>query len=162
MNDVNDSFVCYGSWWSNIHEIYGDEPDVCEKLIYAINKYGFTGEKTYPCEKMFLMQCYSQIDSAQKKWEDIRQKRSEAGKKGGAPKGNQNAKKTSKNNQNNQELEKTSKNNHSNSTSVSTSVSNSNNNSTSNNTSSVDSLNAITSEVEDDDDVWGEGYGEPV
>lgn len=78
MDDNKQNFLFYNSWWDIIHEEYKDENERKE-LIYAICKYGRTGEKTYPLEKMFLKQAYIQIELAKEKHE----KRVEAGRRGG-------------------------------------------------------------------------------
>lgn len=98
MDEKRDMFLFYRSWLENIEELYDDE-ETQKNLIFSICKYGIKGEKTFPTEKLFLMQCYSQIDSAQ----DKHMKRAEAGRKGGqnskgggAPEGNTNAQKNNK------------------------------------------------------------------
>lgn len=88
---MNDSFVFYRSWLEIIEQEYTDA-ETREKLVYAIVMYGVVGKKTYPAEKMFLKQCYAQIDSAIARHE----KAVVNGKKGGAPKGNKNASKGQK------------------------------------------------------------------
>ena len=94
-----ETFIFYKSWYDLILEEYPDKADQ-DVLIRALVEYGISGVQTYPMEKMFLKQAYCQIDSAKSKWEDIRQKRSDAGKAGkGSSKaryGNQNATKRNK------------------------------------------------------------------
>ncbi len=83
------------------------------KLLKAMCRYSATGELpdfTDAMLKFAFSMFRGQLDRDAEKYEEVCQKRSENGKKGGAPKGNQNAaKKTTKNNQNNQTVEKTSK-----------------------------------------------------
>lgn len=98
---MNKSFIFYESWWNNIEEVYDGKDEIKCDLYMAILRYGVTGEKTFPVERLFLQQLFSQIDAAQ----DKRQKRSEAGRKGGqngtgkakARYGNKNASKTQAN-----------------------------------------------------------------
>lgn len=90
-----DNFLFYKSWWDIINQhIPGRERQ--NELIRAIVQYGIDGTREFPEEIMFLEQAYKQIDSAK----DKHDKRVQAGRKGGqkskgggAPKGNQNAKK---------------------------------------------------------------------
>jgi hypothetical protein len=76
-------------------------------------RYSATGELpdfTDAMLKFAFSMFRGQLDRDAEKYEEVCQKRSENGKKGGAPKGNQNAaKKTTKNKRNNQTVEKTSK-----------------------------------------------------
>ena len=98
---MSKSFVFYESWWDNIEEVYEGRDEIKRDLYMAILRYGVTGKKTFPVERLFLQQLYSQIDVAQ----DKRKKRSEAGRKGGkngtgeskARYGNKNASKTQAN-----------------------------------------------------------------
>lgn len=80
--DSQQNFVFYLSWLQNIEEEYKDE-QIRKDLVYAIVRYGLYGEKKFPCEKLFLKQAFSQIDSAKAIWAA----RVEAGKKGGSAKG---------------------------------------------------------------------------
>lgn len=77
---MNDSFVFYKSWWDAIEEVHDGDDKTKQDLYIAIIKYGITGVKTFPCEKMFLMQTYAQIDAAKKKHSD----RVNAGRVGGS------------------------------------------------------------------------------
>lgn len=66
------------------------------KLIKALLRYCENGDKLETDDGMLSMAfgfIIAQIDRDSEKWNTIREKRSEAGKKGGAPKGNNNAKK---------------------------------------------------------------------
>ena len=98
---MSKSFIFYESWWDNIEEVYDGRDEIKRDLYMAILRYGVTGKKTFPVERLFLQQLYSQIDAAQ----DKRKKRSEAGRKGGksgtgeakARYGNKNASKTQPN-----------------------------------------------------------------
>jgi len=76
---MRETFVFYKSWVDNIEENHGDDRDTKIALYLAIIKYGITGEKTFPAEKMFLQQTYSEIDFAQA----AHDARVEAGRKGG-------------------------------------------------------------------------------
>jgi len=102
-----ESFVFYKDWMLTLEQLTDDERLVCYD---AIMRYVFYGEE--PKDrfiKIAIQQIILMIDRANGKWDDIRQKRSAAGRLGGAPKGNQNAKnenekqaKTNKNKQNKQ------------------------------------------------------------
>ena len=82
------------------------------KLLKAMCRYSATGELpdfTDAILKFAFSMFRGQLDRDAEKYEEMCRKNSENGKKGGAPKGNQNAaKKTTKNKQNNQTVEKTS------------------------------------------------------
>lgn len=79
------------------------------KLFKGLLAYAQTGELLRSDDQM-LMFAFSffrgQLDRDAEKYDETCRKRSESGKKGGAPKGNRNASKTSKNNQNNQKQAK--------------------------------------------------------
>ena len=66
----------------------------CGVLFKAILRYADTGERL-ESEDLVLQVLFSvftsQIDECAEKWEEAKRKRVEAGKKGGAPKGNRNA-----------------------------------------------------------------------
>lgn len=83
------------------------------KLLKAMCRYSATGELpdfTDAMLKFAFSMFRGQLDRDAEKYEEMCWKNSENGKKGGAPKGNQNAaKKSTKNKQNNQTVEKTSK-----------------------------------------------------
>lgn len=92
---MNDNFLFYGSWLDIIESNYPDDINKQNELIRNIVFYGIRGIRNDTIEKMFTQQVFVQIDSAKTKHE----KRVEAGrnggkksKGGGAPKGNQNAK----------------------------------------------------------------------
>ena len=66
----------------------------CGVLFKAILRYADTGERLESDDlvvQVLFSVFASQIDSCNEKWEKIRQVRAEAGRKGGAKKGNQNA-----------------------------------------------------------------------
>lgn len=66
----------------------------CGVLFKAILRYADTGERL-ESDDLVLQVLFSvftsQIDECAEKWEEAKRKRIEAGKKGGAPKGNRNA-----------------------------------------------------------------------
>nr|DAY68752.1 MAG TPA: hypothetical protein [Caudoviricetes sp.] len=66
----------------------------CGVLFKAILRYADTGERL-ESDDLVLQVLFSvftsQIDECAEKWEEAKRKRVEAGKKGGAPKGNRNA-----------------------------------------------------------------------
>lgn len=86
-----DSFVFYKSFYDALCEL--DEKDQII-LLHAICSYAINGEEPHikgPLKAVFIT-IKPQIDKNNQRYEN--------GKKGGAPKGNQNAKKTTENNQN--------------------------------------------------------------
>lgn len=100
--DENLNFIFYRSWFKIIEEGCETEAEQNEFLRLII-EYGLFSKKTTKHNNMmFLNQVYEQIDLAKAKYAHIKKIRSSAGKRGGAPKGNQNARKTSKTSKNNQ------------------------------------------------------------
>lgn len=66
----------------------------CGVLFKAILRYADTGERLESDDlvvQVLFSVFTSQIDECAEKWEEAKRKRVEAGKKGGAPKGNRNA-----------------------------------------------------------------------
>ena len=100
------SFVLYDSYADQIETLSDAQAGVLFKSILA---YRTSGKRPYISDPMIRMAfCFiaSQLDRDAEKWEDVRQKRREAGRLGGAPEGNQNA---SKNKQNKQKQAKQTK-----------------------------------------------------
>ena len=78
-----ESFVFYKDWMLTLEQLTDDERLVCYD---AIMRYVFYGEE--PKDrfiKIAIQQIILMIDRANGKWDDIRQKRSAAGRLGGAP-----------------------------------------------------------------------------
>lgn len=85
------SFVFYASWLEAIENL---PTDMQGDALFAIAKYGIRGEEVAcikPIAKAMLTMVKAQIDANNSRYE--------AGCKGGAPRGNQNARKQPKNNQ---------------------------------------------------------------
>lgn len=91
---MKDTLIFYKEWLNAILLL----PEEMQKdAMLAILQYGFEGVQ--PTDTMIaavtsLMRATIDRDNA--KWESVREKRSQAGRKGGAPKGNQNASKQAK------------------------------------------------------------------
>ena len=84
----------------------------CGILFKAIFEYADTGnipEIEDLAVKIMLSFIITQIDENAKKWEESKARRSEAGKKGGAPKGNKNASKNQKQAKTNKDNQKQAK-----------------------------------------------------
>lgn len=93
---MKNSFILYTEDIDNLAEELSEE--AIGRLIIAINKYVKTQELPDfidPIMSMAFKFIKNKLDKDLNKWEQIKQARSEAGKKGGAPKGNSNAKKKS-------------------------------------------------------------------
>ncbi len=105
-----NSFVFYISWYSFFKRLDKDRTCQCPrcKLDYLIEDYVTDVYKDVPIEEitsgdpavdMAFQSIAEDLHSAYRKWKDTCKKRSEAGKLGGAPKGNQNANKQKQANQ---------------------------------------------------------------
>lgn len=94
MSEKN-SFILYADYWQHLQLLSMEERG---ELITAIFHYIESG--VLPDFPGGLMMAFSfiraQIDRDQEKWEEVKHARSEAGKLGGAPTGNQNARKQPK------------------------------------------------------------------
>ncbi len=100
MEKESKSFVVFFDWYDNTDEL--DNAQFGE-LFRAIFKYVESGaQPKFDSGAMAMAFKFikNDIDRNQSKYLEIKQKRSEAGRKGGAPIGNNNARKTSKNKQN--------------------------------------------------------------
>ena len=110
MDKQYDSFVFYRAWWDAICNLPSDA--VCE-VMNIVCRYVFEGEQPsfdpMSSVSMAVQFIIKDIDGDKERYEDICRKRKEIGKRGGAPTGNQNAR---RNNQNNQTVEKTTKTTH--------------------------------------------------
>jgi hypothetical protein len=103
---VRDSFIFYRSF---IQAIEDTPPDDFKTIVLAASAYALDGVEpdfSNGLLKMAFSFMKPLIDSNNSKWEEIRKKRVESGRLGGARTGNQNAR---KNKQNNQMLEKRAK-----------------------------------------------------
>lgn len=118
MKDDKKSFIVY----SDLQEVLGELTDEeAGRLLRAMVEYSISGEVGdlgMPLKYVFIP-IRQQMDRDREKWEDIKEKRSQAGRKGGATKGNRNAAKSktlqeasirvTKNKQNRQSLAKQAK-----------------------------------------------------
>lgn len=108
--EQTQSFVCHPSYYDAVLAIKNEA--VQTRMLKAIFSYGcfndipdFSDIDPMGALDCAFSQIKDQIDRDREKWYDKAKKRSEAGKKGGAPRGNKNACKT----QNKQKQAKTSK-----------------------------------------------------
>ena len=95
---MKDSFVFYTEYAEVLDVLTAEQAGL---LIRAMVKYS-RGERPDLSDKVVkavFMTIKPRMDKDREKWEQTVAARVEAGKKGGAPKGNQNASKTTKNNQ---------------------------------------------------------------
>ncbi|MCM1022361.1 MAG: DUF6291 domain-containing protein [Muribaculaceae bacterium] len=77
---MKNSFVFYGDWWNSIKSL---PAELGNKLLRAICAYALDGEEpTDPAVNMALSVIRVSIDRNNEKWEEIREKRREAGRKG--------------------------------------------------------------------------------
>ena len=86
-----DSFVLFRSFFQAIEE---QPPDAFKKIVLSVAAYALDGVNPNLNDitlKMVFNFVKPIIDSSNKRWEETRIQRSEAGKLGGAPLGNQNA-----------------------------------------------------------------------
>lgn len=97
-----ESFVMHSEYIEDLPEEYKG------KFLMYIYNYGIHGQvpEVSGLENTVWTKIQRRIDADRQSWEDTVNARSEAGRRGGAPKGNQNAR---KNNQNNQEQAKQTK-----------------------------------------------------
>ena len=83
----------------NYHLVAPLADESAGKLFKALLEYAYNGSETAVKGDSSIKGIFNlmkaQIDRNNKHYADVARKRSEAGKKGGAPKGNQNAKKSS-------------------------------------------------------------------
>ena len=96
--EKGDTFVFYPSFYEDIKGITDD--NVKLRILEAVIEYGLYGVKSdlsdidqFGIMSVVLNKFFASIDSAKEKRQKISQARSAAGKKGGAPTGNHNAKK---------------------------------------------------------------------
>ena len=94
-----DSFVFHKEWKDAIKEL----PDNVRLEVYeAVIEYGTSGtvrDNLSPMAELAFNFAKARLDRDEERYNEIRQKRSEAGKKGGARMGNDNAKKNKQNKQ---------------------------------------------------------------
>lgn len=85
------SFLLYMDREKEISMLSNEQGGILLKAIFQYARTGVAVEISDPVVKVVFSILATQIDEDSRKWEEKRQKRSEAGKKGGAPKGNKNA-----------------------------------------------------------------------
>lgn len=102
-----NSFVVYTDWYDYIKELETDEER--SRLFLALFEYKTTGKQPVDFKgalKIVFLMMKSALDRDSAKYEEVCEKRANGGSKGGAPKGNQNARK------NNHKVDFKDKNNH--------------------------------------------------
>ena len=111
-----NSFVVYTEWYDYIKELETDEER--SRLFLALFEYKTTGKQPVDFKgplKIVFMMMRSALDRDSAKYDEVCEKRAAGGSKGGAPKGNQNARKNNHkvnlSSQNNHKVEKTTLNN---------------------------------------------------
>ena len=93
VEEEKKSFLLYTDRWKEIQMLSNEQ---CGILFKAIFTYVNTGEPLETDDlalRLFFSFLTSQIDENTRKWITTRKARAEAGKRGGAPKGNKNAEK---------------------------------------------------------------------
>ncbi len=112
MSEKRDSFVLYGNQIKQLETLSDEEAGKVIKNIYRYANGDTDFIELSPAAMMFFSFVQDQINRNREKYEEICRQRREAGKKGGAPKGNTNASKQPKqakgckNKQNNQKQAK--------------------------------------------------------
>ena len=99
---MRDSFIFYRDWLDGLKNL---DPAMRLEILEAIVRYGLDGELSELSSTSDIVFGFikPQLDRAAERYEQICKQNRENGKKGGAPKGNQNARKT----ENNRVVEKT-------------------------------------------------------
>ena len=88
---MKDTLILYRDWWGVIQTL---TPEMQLKAFVSLCQYAFEGiSPEDPTVSAVTALMRSVIDRDSKRWAEIKEKRSKAGRKGGAPKGNTNAKK---------------------------------------------------------------------
>lgn len=85
------SFLLYTDRWKEIQMLSNEQCGVLFKAIFTYVNTGVRLETNDLTLQVLFSVLTSQIDEGTRRWEATRKARSEAGKKGGAPKGNKNA-----------------------------------------------------------------------
>ena len=102
MDKDSKSFVVFFEWYDNTTELDNAQFGELFRAIFKYVESHITPEFESGAMMMAFRFIQNDIDRNQMKYLEITRKRSEAGRKGGAPIGNNNASKTSKNKQNKQ------------------------------------------------------------
>lgn len=90
------SFILYLDRKKEIDLLTNEQCGILFKSIFEYVETGIAPEISDLAVRILLSFLITQIDGNAAKWEEAKKKRSEAGKRGGAPKGNQNASKQAK------------------------------------------------------------------
>jgi hypothetical protein len=85
------SFLLYTDRWKEIQMLSNEQCGVLFKAIFTYVNTGVRLETNDLTLQVLFSVLTSQIDEGTRRWEATRKARSEAGKRGGAPKGNKNA-----------------------------------------------------------------------
>lgn len=88
-----NSFILFYEWEDSIRSLTDEQAGQLLRALFAYEKRGeqYTGGD--PAVELAMGFLYASLDRNREKYEETCRKRSAAGKKGGAPKGNQNARK---------------------------------------------------------------------
>jgi DnaD/phage-associated family protein len=103
---VKDSFIIFYEWEDSLRNLSDEQMGQVFRALFAYEKRGEVYDGDDPAVEIAMNFLRFSLDRNREKYEEICKKRSLAGQKGGAPAGNQNARKlsqtskTSKNNQN--------------------------------------------------------------
>lgn len=100
MEKENKSFVVFFDWYNNTAKLDNAQFGELFRAIFKYVESDVQPEFDDGAMEMAFNFIKNDIDRNQTKYMEIKQKRSEAGKKGGAPIGNINASKNKQNNQN--------------------------------------------------------------
>lgn len=85
------SFLLYTDRWKEIQMLSNEQCGILFKAIFTYVNTGVRLETNDLTLQVLFSVLTSQIDEGTRRWEATRKARSEAGKRGGAPKGNKNA-----------------------------------------------------------------------
>ena len=85
------SFLLYTDRWKEIQMLSNEQCGILFKAVFTYVNTGVRLETNDLTLQVLFSVLTSQIDEGTRRWEATRKARSEAGKKGGAPKGNKNA-----------------------------------------------------------------------
>ena len=106
----NNSFILYTNYFDILKDLSDSDLGI---MFRAILSYKTTGNYELPSHLQLAFRFLkNQLDIDNEKWLKTKEARSQAGKKGGAPKGNNNANKTSKNKQKQAKTSKNKQNKH--------------------------------------------------
>ncbi len=88
-----NSFILFYEWEDSIRSLTDEQAGQLLRALFAYEKRGEQYTGSDPAVALAMGFLYASLDRNREKYEEICRKRSAAGKKGGAPRGNQNARK---------------------------------------------------------------------